>query len=55
MTAIRTEELTRKFKDRIAVDSLSLRVEKGEFFALLQSSACFVAALFFGLPLTAKT
>ena len=39
----------------IAVDSLSLRVEKGEFFALLQSSACFVAALLFGLPLTTKT
>ena len=33
MIAIR--QLTKKFKDRTAVDSLTLTIEKGEFFALL--------------------
>jgi ABC-2 type transport system ATP-binding protein len=35
MVAIRTEELTKKYQDVVAVDSLSLSVEKGELFSLL--------------------
>lgn len=35
MTAIRTINLTKKFKSRTAVDSLNLSIEQGEFFALL--------------------
>ena len=35
MEAIKTVELTKKYKDVIAVDSLNLTVEKGELFSLL--------------------
>lgn len=35
MIAIETKNLTKRFKERIAVDSLSLTVEQGEIFALL--------------------
>ena len=35
MTAIKTEKLTKKFKNRVAVDRLDLSVEKGDFFSLL--------------------
>jgi ABC-2 type transport system ATP-binding protein len=35
MTAIQTMNLTKEYKNRIAVDSLNLSIEKGEFFALL--------------------
>lgn len=35
MTAIQTIDLTKRFGQRTAVDSLSLSVEKGDFFALL--------------------
>ena len=35
MDAIRIENLTKKYKDVVAVDSLSLSVQKGEIFSLL--------------------
>ena len=35
MTAIRIENLTKRYKDVTAVDSLSLSIEEGELFALL--------------------
>jgi len=35
MFAIETKNLTKKYKDTVAVDNLSLSVEKGELFALL--------------------
>ena len=35
MTAIKIENLTKKYKDVIAVDGLSLSVEEGELFSLL--------------------
>ncbi|BBF44837.1 ABC transporter, ATP-binding protein [Lachnospiraceae bacterium KM106-2] len=35
MYAIKTEELTKKYKDLIAVDRFDLEIEKGELFALL--------------------
>ncbi len=35
MNAIQTTQLTKKFKNRTAVDSLDLAIEKGELFALL--------------------
>ena len=35
MYAIRTENLTKKYKDIIAVDQLNLQVKKGELFSLL--------------------
>lgn len=35
MEAIRTENLSKRYKDVTAVDSLNLRIEKGELFALL--------------------
>jgi ABC-2 type transport system ATP-binding protein len=35
MTAIQTIDLTKKFKNRTAVDALNLSIEKGELFALL--------------------
>lgn len=35
MIAIETINLTKRFQDRTAVDSLNLSIEKGEFFALL--------------------
>lgn len=35
MNAIQTIDLTKKFKDRTAVDSLNLTIKRGEFFALL--------------------
>ncbi len=35
MTAIQITNLTKKFNNRIAVDSLNLSIEKGELFALL--------------------
>lgn len=35
MTAIETIRLTRRFRERVAVDSLDLTISQGEFFALL--------------------
>ena len=35
MTAIKIENLTKKYRDLVAVDSLSLSVEEGELFSLL--------------------
>ena len=35
MDAIRTENLTKKYKDMVAVDNLSLSVKRGELFSLL--------------------
>ena len=35
MTAIKTENLTKKYRDIIAVDRLCLEIEKGELFSLL--------------------
>ena len=35
MTAIEITDLTKKFKERTAVDALNLTIDKGEFFALL--------------------
>ena len=35
MQAIKTEKLTKKYKDLVAVDSLDLTVNQGELFALL--------------------
>ena len=35
MTAIRIENLSKQYKDVLAVDSLSLRIEQGELFSLL--------------------
>ena len=35
MEAIKTDKLTKKYKDLTAVDSLDLLVEQGERFALL--------------------
>jgi len=35
MIAIQTTNLTKKYKDKIAVNSLNLTIEKGELFALL--------------------
>lgn len=37
--AIEIKNLTKKFKERTAVDNLSLMIEKGEFFALLGQNA----------------
>ena len=35
MTAIKIENLTKKYKDTVAVDNLSLNINKGELFSLL--------------------
>ncbi|MBR2454229.1 MAG: ATP-binding cassette domain-containing protein [Clostridia bacterium] len=35
MNAIKTENLTKKYKDCVAVDALNLTIEKGELFSLL--------------------
>ena len=35
MIAIKTENLTKKYKDKIAVDKLNISIEQGELFALL--------------------
>lgn len=35
MYAVETDRLTKRFKDRTAVDGLSLKIEEGEIFALL--------------------
>lgn len=35
MQAIKTAHLTKKYKDKTAVDSLDLTIEQGELFALL--------------------
>ena len=39
MEAIKTDKLTKKYKNLTAVDSLDLLVEQGELFALLVSTA----------------
>ncbi|MET4562383.1 ABC-type multidrug transport system ATPase subunit [Lysinibacillus parviboronicapiens] len=36
---IEIKELTKRYKDHVAVDNLSLNIEKGEFFALLGQNA----------------
>ena len=35
MEAIKTINLTKKYKDIVAVDSLNLKIDKGELFSLL--------------------
>jgi len=35
MYAIKTKDLTKKFKDKLAVDKINLEIKKGELFALL--------------------
>jgi ABC-2 type transport system ATP-binding protein len=35
MNAISTKDLTKKFKDKLAVDNINLEIKKGELFALL--------------------
>lgn len=35
MIAIQTENLTKKYKERVAVNALNLSVNQGELFALL--------------------
>ena len=34
MTAIKTENLTKKYKDKTVVNKLNLEINKGELFAL---------------------
>ncbi len=40
MVSIRTEEITKRFGDVVALDGVSLNVREGEFFALLGPSGC---------------
>ena len=40
MSHVQLEHLTKKFKDVVAVDDISLRIEEGEFFSLLGPSGC---------------
>jgi len=40
MSDVRLENVTKSFKDMVAVDNLSLTVEEGEFFSLLGPSGC---------------
>ena len=37
---LRTEELVKRFDDVVAVDEVSISIQKGEIFALLGSSGC---------------
>ena len=37
---LRTEQLVKRFDDVVAVDEVSLSINKGEIFALLGSSGC---------------
>ncbi|MCF7890575.1 ABC transporter ATP-binding protein [Candidatus Bipolaricaulota bacterium] len=39
-TSVKFEDLTKEFEDVVAVDHLNLKIEKGEFFALLGPSGC---------------
>ena len=40
MSDVRLENLTKSFKDVVAVDDISLTIEEGEFFSLLGPSGC---------------
>lgn len=40
MGSVRLENLTKSFKDVVAVDDISLTIEEGEFFSLLGPSGC---------------
>ena len=40
MSDVRLEHLTKKFKEVVAVDDISLEIEEGEFFSLLGPSGC---------------
>jgi spermidine/putrescine transport system ATP-binding protein len=40
MSEVRLENLTKSFKDTVAVDDISLTIEEGEFFSLLGPSGC---------------
>ena len=40
MSSVRLEEVSKVFKETVAVDNLSLTVEEGEFFSLLGPSGC---------------
>ena len=40
MSEVRLENLTKKFKEVVAVDDISLTIEEGEFFSLLGPSGC---------------
>ena len=35
MTAIETRNLTKKYKDKVAVNKINLQIKQGELFALL--------------------
>ncbi len=37
---IEIKELTKRYKDHVAVDNLSLNIEKGEFFCITWSKCC---------------
>ena len=39
-TDVRLENLTKRFGDVVAVDGISLEIERGRFFALLGPSGC---------------
>ena len=38
MTAIKTEKLTKKYNDTVAVNALDLSVNEGELFALIKEA-----------------
>jgi spermidine/putrescine transport system ATP-binding protein len=40
MTGVRLENVTKAFKETLAVDNISLSIEEGEFFSLLGPSGC---------------
>ena len=40
MSSVRLEDVTKAFKETVAVDHLSLAIEEGEFFSLLGPSGC---------------
>ena len=41
MLAIKTENLTKKYKDKVAVNSINLSINKGEIYGLLGVNAVY--------------